>query len=165
MRIKIKQRSFFTRLLDLLMIPVMYLLQFPSLEKPQETHRWNNHHIRAFDINGIDVSMVVRVDGGPEDTYRWRFGLPIFHMPAFGGWRRFIVLIPSIEQDEWYVGWVANDFMGVSRIPLSGPVRLLVKGGQTLFFGINEHGDQIKIEQIGMGQIGEKHSYRNVPLR
>ena len=87
-----------------------------------------------------------------------------FHLPVLGGWRQYVVLEPEDTQD-WYVGWILSDAIGISRIKLIGPVRLLIGPDDVSFFGINgkDYG-QIPIRKIGEGRIGSGGSYAQMPL-
>ncbi len=101
---------------------------------------------------------------GVSTVRRWLFGFPIFHVPIFGGWRDYVVLSPYSVNQEWHVGWIASDVCGISRIKLSGPVRMLLGPGDVEFFGIDMEGCQIPICKIGQGKIGDGGKYKRTPL-
>lgn len=163
--ITLKKQSRLSRLSDVLMIPVMYLLQGTVRESPQVTHYWNNVKFPATTFRHLDSEAMVSVSADVKAVPRWLLLLPIFHMPILGGWKRFVVIEPVVPQDCWYVGWVPGDTAGVSQIKLTGgPVRLLQGGSHVFFFGINEHGEQIQIRQIGEGVVGKAGVFSKVPL-
>lgn len=164
MSIKFKKQTFLSKIGDLLMLPVMYILQFPSFETPQRTHYWNNVKSSVADIKHFDPHQMVSVSSDLNAVKRWLGPLPIFHMPVFGGWKKFVVLQPVVDQDEWYVGWIVGDTMGISQIKLDSKVRLLKGPTPVSFFGVNENGDQININLVAEGVLGKKHSYRNIIL-
>ena len=147
-----------------MMLPLMYLLQFPSLEVPQRTHFWNNTKHSVDTISHLDSSALISITGDESATQRWIWGVPIFHMPLIGGWKKYVVIEPESQQDEWYIGWVPGDVIGISNIPLKGQVRVLRGKSNTFFFGINEHGDQIEIKKVGEGKIGLRSLYSGAPL-
>ncbi len=165
MKIFITPQGLLGRLADYCMMPLMYVLQLSISEKPQRTHRWNNKKLHVSELHHFDNDAMVALAGSSDNTPRWLYGLPIFHMPLLGGWDRYIVLAPTVTQDMWFAGWVAGDVAGVSRIPLSGPVRLLEGQYAAQFFGINEHGEQIRIVKIGEGLIGRApREHQQIPL-
>lgn len=149
---------------DLLMVPLMYLVSGTFRESPQWTHRWNNTEIPSDSLRGMDSGTMAMAEGSPDS-----FSGPRrirFHMPAFGGWRDYVVLEPSVDR-KWYLGWTTAPDAGggVSRIPLSGPVRALRGPNDMLFFGIDaETGKQIPIRIIGKGRIGNGGEFSRVKL-
>jgi hypothetical protein len=153
------------RLLDTMFVPVMYLLQFPVIESPQRTHRWNNQKLRPQEVAYLDNACMVRVTGTEKAARHWWWKIPIFHIPLLGGWRSYVVLRPEyFITSEWYVGWIAGDVVGISRIPLGGNVRLLIGDGDVLFFGIYADGHRVPIEKIGHGVIGNGGLWKRTPL-
>jgi len=165
MQYKIHEQGAVSRCADYLMTPIMYLLQGTLREYPQRTHRWNNQKLEPNDIQFLDSEMMVTITGQPSASSRWRYILPIFHMPIFGGWRNYVVLTPDVKQDKWFVGWVAGDEIGVSRISLDSSVRMLQGPHSVSFFGINEHGNQIQISDTGTGRVGRAVvEHQHIPL-
>jgi hypothetical protein len=162
--IVIPEQTLVSKLADMLMVPVMYVLQFPSFETTQRTHFWNNVKLRSADVTHLEAELCVSSKGNSEAVSRWLGFIPIFHMPIFGGWKKYIVLEPQVPQDIWYVGWIPGDVIGVSQIPLKGRVRVLIGKDNVFFFGINENGDQIKISQVGEGSIGERSEFSKDPI-
>ncbi len=150
-KISIKPLGQLARTLDWLLDPVMRVTSGAWDESPQRTHRWNNHHLRPENVAHFNREMMVCHSGIPGETSIY----PLFHIPALGGWRNYVVLTPIERPREWYVGWIAGNFVGVSRIQLTGLVRLLVGPGQVCWFGADFNGTQIPIHQIGTGRIGE----------
>lgn len=156
---------------DWLMRPIMYWLQGNFDEEPQRTHFWNN--IRVSALQGLDVlSTLMTIPGVDSGVVRIsadtnaipRFSLfPVFHAPRFGGWKNFVVLEPTQEIDEWYVGWFSFG-VGVSVIPIKDRVRVLVGPDEVIFFGVDKDGRGIPIKSIGQGFIGQAGEYAKVPL-
>lgn len=163
-KISIPAQRWYSKLGDRLMIPVMYLVQFPSLERPQVTHYWNNDTYPVAAIAHLNPAEFVSVSEEVGATKRWWAILPIFHIPLLGGWKKFVVLEPKVVQDQWFVGWVAGDNIGISQIKLTDRVRLLRGPSSVFFFGINEHGDQVTLQQVGEGVLRTDHAFKNVPL-
>jgi len=84
---------------------------------------------------------------------RWIF---LFHIPILGGWRNYTVLEPEKPGRDWYIGYKTNDIIGISRIILTGRVRMLIGHGNVSFYGIDaECYEQIAIREIDRGRIGE----------
>jgi len=157
-------QSLLSKIGDYLMLPLMYLLQGNVREVPQQTHFWNNKKYHAKDLTFLSSVMMVTVKNDEETTRRYLGILPIFHMPIIGGWKKFVVLAPKVQQDVWYVGWVAGDIIGISKIKLDDKVRVLRGPSIVQFFGINEHGQQIAIDLVGGGKIGGAGEHSRVPL-
>lgn len=152
--------------LDWLLQPVMYWLQADWRSLPQETHVWNNARFPEKSVRWLSVKQIVTVASDPTATeaYWWQM-LPIFHMPRFGGWQRFVVLQPKVAGfSSWYIGWVTPEFAGISLLPLRGPVRLLRGPSTVTFFAVGADGQQIDLQQVGEGRLGSIY-YQDVPLR
>ena len=62
------------------------------------------------------------------------------------------------------MGWIAGDVVGVSRIKLRGPVRVLLGPGDGLFFGVTAKRVQVPIYLIGTGRIGKHNLHEQIPL-
>ena len=153
-----------SRLGDILMLPLMYLLQGTIREIPQQTHRWNNCKFSLRDLASLQTELLVTVAGDSNATQRWWGPLPIFHIPLLGGWSKFSVIAPTNDLGAWYIGWVVGDSAGISQIKLTGPVRVLLGPGPAQFFGISIDGRQITLEIIGHGRIGQAGKFTRVPL-
>ena len=156
--------SLLQKIADALMLPLMYILQFNLREVPQRTHVWNNTKHANDSVRHLDPAAIISIEGDTDAVRRWLGPLPIFHMPIIGGWKQFIVLEPTVPQDEWYVGWLAGDTLGVSHIALRDKVRLLQGQGTAQFFGVNEHGEQISLRLVGRGQVGKACEFSRIPL-
>ena len=151
------------RIADIVMVPVMYLVS-GATEKPQRTHRWNNMKLTPRDVEHLDLAAMVHCDGIPDVGRLYHWNIPAFHTPLFGGWRSYVVLRPYEKEVEWYVGWITDDVIGVSRIELRGSVRLLLGPEETFFFGISTEGICIPIHLTGTGSIGDHGPHGQVPL-
>lgn len=139
-------------------------MRWACLSEPgaQRTHRWNNHRLTVTQKESLDQAMMVHNDGIPAAS-PWRPLL--FHLPRFGGWKDYVVIRPIWENISWHIGWATDLVSGISRIELRGPVRVLVGPDATHHFGV-EHGtgEQIPLEQIGSGIVGETPEYRHILL-
>jgi hypothetical protein len=136
---------------------------------PQRTHFWNNKRFRADEAAFLHGADMLHCEGIPTacERFLWKI-IPIFHMPLFGGWHDYVVIEPraKLRRETWYIGWIADDgCVGVSQIPLDGPVRVLIGKDPVRFFGLTEDGSQIRIKEIGRGRIGDRGPFKNVPLR
>ena len=163
---KIKPQGLFSRYGDRAMLPLMYLLQGTLREVPQLTHRWNNIKFPLSELSNLQSDLMVAVTGDPQAVRRWWGPLPIFHVPLLGGWSKFVVIEPKTPiVGIWYIGWIAGDTVaGVSQIPLFNQVRLLIGSGPAQFFGLTANGEQIELQVVGHGRIGQSGKFAKVPL-
>ncbi|MEI6649814.1 MAG: hypothetical protein WCL23_00070 [Candidatus Moraniibacteriota bacterium] len=161
-RLKITPQGLLSKLADLLMVPLMYLVSGTIRESPQWTHRWNNVHFAPAAFPKLNDAMTVTTDPMPEALPGRT--LVRFHIPILGGWKDYVVLVPERES-RWHIGWNNHLGGGVSRIVLSGPVRMLRGPGSATFFGIDaDTGEQIPIRLIGTGRIGDLGGFAKVKL-
>lgn len=149
---------------DLLFVPIMYLVSGTFRESPQQTHHWNCVGLKSSQVDYLDSNKMVLCKKIQKSSPRLVF---FFHLVILGGWRNYVVLKPAEECcHDWYIGWITLDdtIIGVSRIPISGSVRMTVGGKDIRFFGINRLGDQVFIKKIGTGIIGDGGLYSKIPL-
>jgi len=154
---------------DRLMVPIMRFLSGALHEEPQQTHRWNNRRLRQTEIELLDASLMVFQAGNPSAfKWRWKMGLPIFHLPLLGGWKEYVVLrpsgLPAGYKESWHLGWHLVGLTGISRIKLMGPARALIGRGDVRFFAFDKDGQQIPLVAIGTGRIGDRSLYSQLPL-
>lgn len=155
---------------DTLLTPIMYLAAGTFRESPQRTHAWNNRELTPKEARRLDLSEHYCVTGeaDPNASPRWKWGfIPLFHLPIFGGWRKYLVLTPSDfkYEKEWHLGWHTKSLTGVSRIPVRPYVRALLGNEPVTFFGIDaETGYQIPLMRWGDGAVGDGGVFRNAPL-
>ncbi|MFZ2555876.1 MAG: hypothetical protein WAZ27_01820 [Minisyncoccia bacterium] len=147
------------RLADLLAFPVMQVLAAPG-DSPQLTHFWNNTRMNRDAVDHLDADMMARYDGDPQARERRVRAHVRFHL---GGWRQFVI-VQSKVTCTWYVGWRSASGAGVSRIPVSSCVRMLIGPEEVEFFGVLNHsGEQIPIEIVGTGTLGDG-TFTYIPL-
>lgn len=153
------------RILDACFVPIMYLLSGTFREAPQRTHFWNNIKLKGDEIAHLNNQGMVHCLCSKTSGRQWWWYIPTFHMPIFGGWREYVVLSPFPDDGyDWYVGWITEGVVGISRIPSCGPVRVLLGSGPVRFYGIDKIGQQVPLVQIGDGRIGSGGRFVNVPL-
>ena len=130
----------------------------------RRTHVWNNVKVAAETVAYLSKNYMVHHEGLPhEPSFGTLRGLRA-HLP-FTGWRHYVAIEPRMHQLEpWYVGWIAEDVIGYSQLPLRGPVRVLVGPGPTRWFGITETGRQIVLQKQGEGRIGGDIFDKHFPL-
>ncbi len=162
--IKVPPYNRWWRFFDWLLKPVMYMFAGTVWEQPQETHRWNNLHLLHDNVSYLNRKHMVH-RGGVCTARRRRWGLPIFHLQIVGGWRDYVVVAPATPTREWFVGWIADDAVGVSVIPLSGPVRVLRGDKSASWFGIDREGNQVMLKSIGKGRVGGGGRFAHIHLR
>ena len=157
-RVLMVPQGVISRIADVLMQPVMSLLQGNWSEIPQRTHYWNNQKFFTGELDWLDSTKMVVVPGDPfAKTRRRKWGfISNFHMPRFGGWKQYVVLGQTAGTAKWYIGWMTDDVHGVSCVSLSTPVRVLRGPEECRFFGINSSGQRIPLELIGSGTIGDQ---------
>ncbi len=148
---------------DRIVRPFMFALAGTVWEEPQRSHPWNTCKVPSWvKLSTTARDLCVYRAGDPSAIPKGWFR---FHVPVLGGWRTYAALHPSgIEQGEWFVGWHAEGVSRMSRIPLNGPVRMLIGPGPVWFSGLDRSGRQIKIGLLCVGRIGEGGSYANTPL-
>lgn len=159
--LSVKPLGICARCADVLLIPFMDLLT--GKKDRQHTHRWNNHHLKIEDVDHLNNDLMVYTKGDPE-AKPCSHGA-IAHTTPVSNWRNYIVIAPDQYIGIWHVGWISGSMVGVSRIPLQGPVRLLRGHGGACFFGVTLGGKrQIAVKQIGEGRIGDGSSNSKYPL-
>ncbi len=152
---------------DMALVPVMYLFQGNFKEVPQRTHVWNNQKYHGARYrHSVSDDFTVYDKGNFLEKPR---GLVRFHLPIVGGWKKFLVVGPVLQEcTPWHIGWhnwnSGADFAGISLIPVVGPVRVLQGDQPMRFFGIVPQGDQVPIELKGFGFIGKAGAYAELPL-
>lgn len=152
---------------DMALVPVMYLFQGNCKEVPQRTHVWNNQKYRGERyVRSVSDDFTVYDKGNFLERSR---GWVRFHLPIAGGWKKFLVVSPVLEEHTpWHIGWhdwdSGGEFAGISLIPVVGPVRVLQGDQPMRFFGISPLGDQVPITLKGFGHIGKAGAYAKLPL-
>ncbi len=165
-RFTIEPLPWWTRWLDRLLLPLMHVATgtFFFRGKPQRTHRWHVQPIPCKVKSTLDKCSMVIHFGDQKAAKRHLFGLPICHLPIIGGWRVFVVVCPVEAAAAWHVGWICKDSAGINRIPLCGPVRMLVGPDKVRFFGVcPTTGAQIPLRKLGAGKLWSRR-YRHIPL-
>ena len=168
MKFNIPETPFIFRLIDILMIPVMYVLGCFKLDSLQETHPW--HSWRNFSENDINKNDSVTITGTDQKTFVKHF-LFLFHAPIFGGWKNYSVYSPENNVRLFHIGWIVYENetlkeVGISKLPIkNGAIRMLdgPPAYVVTFFAINGEGNQIKIKRIGNGRLGDNR-YRGIRL-
>lgn len=136
-------------------------------ESPRQTHFWNRHVLGikfADSISKHSDKMVLVTRNTSAKTV-----LPfISHIPRWGGWKDYIVIEPfnfMEKENGWYVGWIYEKSVCVSRIKLTSGVRLLKLPEDCFVFGISHStGFQIYLMTVGFGTIGKGGKYSSTPL-
>lgn len=162
MHLTIRRTPRVFRVLDVLMIPIMFILGGFKLDSIQETHPW--HMRRRVDLTGVDHTKVVPY-AGKERTYKERYTF-LFHAPIFGGWKEYGVYRPVDHHDIFFIGWSTNDRANeLQQLPLRGAVRTLTgpDGASGFFYAVDRHGHQLKLERIDTGTLGDNR-YPHVRL-
>lgn len=127
------KQGFLGSLGDAIMYPIMFATS-GAFEAPQRTHFWNNHKFNAETANALRNNLALHCPGLYGEVVRTTQADVRFHLPIIGGWKKYLVLEPTVAHDEWYVGWLTSEGGGVSMIPLDGKVRLLIGPDDVHFF-------------------------------
>lgn len=152
---------------DALYFPLMWSLQGFVWEKPQRGHVHNTKSLTVEEAGRLNHSMMVEQLGDPEAGTPFFYRIPRIHIPVFpGGWKKYVVLVPG-NVSPWYPGWYPTNgqYVGYSKIPVKGPVRMLLGNMSCKFFGLNASGCQIEISILGNGVIGDGGKYKMLPFR
>lgn len=150
-------------LADRLIQPIMRMpLITPRGESPQLTHFWNNMIVDRAETDHLEATAMVGCRSDPEAIprrIRWDIR---FHL---GGWSRYTVIAPSDWDNTWYIGWITAEAAGVSQIPIRNRVRMLIGPEDVAFFGVRSTDyEQINLQEIAQGRIGNDGPFRQVPL-
>lgn len=162
MRIRIQPLPAYTKLLDKLMVPIMFVLRGFQLDSLQETHAW---HPQAIDAGLVDRSLGVVAEGTDATRYH-RNALFLFHAPIFGGWRNFSVYEVGPADVPFRIGW-ARMLTTTGEVTEAKVQRLLIHDRRVrmldgpptyriLFFALNERGEQVRLRKVGSGQVGDR---------
>ncbi len=155
------------KLWDAFFVPLMLFVSGAPTERSQRTHPWNNKKYPKHRADMIDPALLMTVSAIQGASSRFWLFLPMFHLPIlaeFGGWKDYVVIKPVGYNQTWHIGWVTGKSVGLSRIAITGPVRMLAGNEEIHFFGLTPDGVQIPLKKIGSGQIGDAGAYRRLPL-
>lgn len=151
------------RVADALVLPIMRLpiITHPG-ESPQLTHFWNNIRVPRSSTDHLDTRWMVKCKGD-KNAQRRQYRLDVrFHL---GGWCQYVVLKPFDTYDQWYVGWITPNSAGVSRIPITERVRMLIGPDDVQFFGVRRWDNkQIILGHVGNGKLGNGSDFKQLPL-
>lgn len=165
--VSVKPQGPLGRFLDLRLKWLMYAVQGNKNEEPQRTHLWNNFLLKPSEAKYLKTRYAVCVKGDLSSGKRYSFGfIALFHLPVFGGWKKFVVLVPKIDfKQGWFIGWITkDDKYSMSCISLYSPVRMLVGPEDVLFFGVDLNGKQIPLLIVDFGEIGTAGKYSDYLL-
>ncbi len=164
-KIHVRPLGWLARIADVLMVPLMYLIAGTFSEAPQRTHIWNNTKLSKETTKNLSKNYAITCKGDERAVGRNGILDLRFHLPIFGGWKKYVVLCPVDASQDWYIGWISSIDAGVSRIKLRGPVRMLLGPSEVTFFGLNtETNEQINIKERGSGRVGDTGPHTQVPL-
>lgn len=153
---------------DALLSPLMFLgsgmRAILNFETPQRTHAWNYTLVTNEDVDHLNLTSMIHESGMEEE------GDPQFkghrHLPLLGGWRNYIVLDNPSYHAGWFVGWISQKHVGVSRVPIfKRSVRMLIGPEPVSFFAVRLcDGAQMKLWRAGRGRIGDGSFYSTIML-
>lgn len=150
------------RIIDTLMIPIMFALGGFKKDSIQETHPW--HSYRSFDPKKINTRLCVVSTGSDDKTFKRHF-LFLFHAPILGGWRHYLAVSPKKPLNLFYVGWIVMNSEthtiiehGIQKLPIHDRAIRVLTGppvNTTYFFTVNAEGEQVAADTIGQGILGD----------
>lgn len=145
---KVPKLNFIFRLLDFLLWPFMWILGGFNFSV-QETHPW---HVKRFNWkkDGIKVKGDDTKAKFSQSGFSKYFGL--YHMPIFGGLRKYIVLENNNFKEYWNIGW--DNHIQILKIYRSKIALLVGKEGYSAF-AISDGKKEIKLKVIGFGVLGD----------
>ncbi len=153
---KIPKVNIVFRFLDFLLWPIMFLLsgfKFPV----QESHPW---HVKKWKWkeNGVKVlGNDSQALFGQSEISKY-FGL--YHMPIFGGLKKYVVLENNNFKKYWNIGW--DEHVQILKIYRSRIALLVGKEGYNAF-AISDDSNEIKLKIIGFGELGDR-KYNSIRL-
>jgi len=157
--------------MDQVLEPIMLILGGFKKDSVQQTHPW---HVRNIDPNLISKENSLSFEGSDYYTiYKTQKG-PGFHIPILGGWKKYVVLEVESSNTPWYIGWIVYDknnngeiiFSQININPINQNKVKVLSGSPNLygyFFAIDKKGNQIKVEKIGDGVLGD-NKYKDISL-
>jgi hypothetical protein len=149
-QLRFKRQGVLGRLADACMYPLTRAFTARD-EATQRTHFWNNQKFGAEIADELRNSMTLFCPGLPDQIRRKHAFDVRFHLPRFGGWELYVVLMPVDESVRtWYPGWLHANGGGISMVPVSGPVRLLIGPDGVHFFGVDEVATKLRSARLAM---------------
>lgn len=145
------------RILDYLLYPLMYVLQGNLTDSPQETHPWHvkKHRWKSKGvlIKGDDVNSKF----GQSGISKY---LGLYHMPIFGGLKKYIVIENKKFKKYWNVGW--NNEMQILKI-YDSKVKLLPGKESYYIHALSDGSKEVSVKVVDSGRIGDGR-YKSVRL-
>lgn len=153
---EVPKLNYIFRLLDFLLWPLMFLVggfKFPV----QETHPW---HVKRYPWNRKGLKIV-------GDDRKAKFSqsgiskyLGLYHMPVFGGLRKYVVIKADNFSNYWYVGW--DNHIQILKI-YDSSIKLLVGKEGFSAYGWGDNGKNLQLKIVGFGELGDGR-YKNIRL-
>lgn len=151
---RIQEPNTFTRILDLLFVPAMWILN--GGQKPlQETHDWHTYRVESDFFENKNGALV----NNPDTKARFGESAPmgLYHMPMFGGLRKYAVIEVSEFTKHWHIGWKGDGWGQIHRLPIKDRrIKLLTGTNQYWAFAIDDNGKFLSAKVVGYGKIGDR---------
>lgn len=116
----------------------------------QETHPW---HVKKYKWQGKGL----KINGDDKRAIFSQSGiskyLGLYHMPIFGGLKRYVVIKADNFNKYWNVGW--DDHVQILKI-YDSSVKLLVGKEGFNAYGLGDNGKSLKLRIIGFGKLGDR---------
>ena len=157
----IKKAPIILRLLDYLMLPLMFALGGFKFDSIQETHPW---HIQKVNPNKIDLRLATQFYKGNDSSRFLKRNLFLFHAPLLGGWKNYSVFeVCQSSKLPFYIGWIGHndkdrkDRAYIQRLPIHNSKIRLLNGTSfytNAFFAFDTKGKQVILKRISEGKLG-----------
>lgn len=151
---KVPEVNILFRVVDILLYPFMWILggfTFPI----QETHKW---HVRKWKWNKAQPLVIKETD--KKAIFGHTAVLGLFHMPIFGGLKKYVILEASGYNNYWYVGWEGDIHLLKIR---QKRIALLVGKKGFIAYGLGDNGKILKLKIVGYDELGD-NKYKDIRL-
>lgn len=144
------------RLLDYLLMPIMWCLGGFVLPI-QETHPW---YVKKWEFRGEALHILGKDNMAMFGQSGISKYLGLYHMPIFGGLRKYVVLENKNYRKYWNIGW--NGHIQILKIYKPKIALLVGKEGYNTF-AISDDSNETKLKVVGSGELGDG-KYKGVKL-
>ena len=123
----------------------------------QETHPW---HVKKYKWK--TSSLLIK-----GDDIKSKFGqsgiskyLGLFHMPIFGGLKKYIVLENRNYKNYWNIGW--NSYIQILKI-YDSKIKLLSGKEDFIAHALSDNKNEVELKVVDFGTIGDG-KYKKIRL-
>ncbi len=159
-KIVIPESNIFTRFVDTLLTPFMWILGGFKLPL-QETHAW---HVRSINISKLKNKKPLYIKKHQLNTkYYHDSPLGLFHMPIFGGLVKYIALKVDKFDSHWHIIWSGvdknkreTDSSSVHTLKIKNHgIKLLPGRDHFNVYAVDDSGKFLNVKIVGEGELGD----------